>query len=170
VIIMLSKRHIAAAVLMTLTGVGSVELADANTTGTFLVSVTIQAACTLVTNPLNFGTVTAGTSNVVQNNAALQVTCPTGQAYSVGLLTTNTGGANGTGNLKNGATNIGYQLFSNTGYTTVWGNTQGTNTVAGTGSGAIQTLTVYGQIPAGNILAADGAGSYTDNVTVTVFY
>jgi spore coat protein U-like protein len=167
---MLMKRHIAAAALMALTGVGSVDLADANTTGNFQVSVTIQAACTLTTNPLSFGTVTAGTSNVVQNNVNLSVTCPTGQAYNVGLLTTNTGAANGTGNMKLGATTIGYQLFSNAGFTTPWGNTQGTNTVAGVGNGAAQALPVYGQIPAGNILAADAAGLYTDIVTVTVFY
>ena len=168
---MLTKRHIAAAVLTALTGLGSAQLADANATGTIVVSVTIQAACTVATNPLSFGTVTAGTASVVQNSAAFTVTCPTGQAYNVGLLTTNTGGANGTGNLKSGGgTNIGYQLFSNSTYTTAWGNTVGTNTVGGTGTGAAVSMTVYGQIPAGNILGTDAAGLYQDNVTVTVFY
>ncbi len=32
---------------------------------------------------------------------------------------------------------------------TNWGNTVGTNTLAETGTGTVQSLTVYGQVPAG---------------------
>lgn len=58
-------------------------------------------------------------------------------------------------------------FFSNSGRTTNWGNTVGTDTVAGTGSGVAQTLTVYGQIPASQFVRS---GSYTDTVVATVTY
>jgi spore coat protein U-like protein len=50
---------------------------------------------------------------------------------------------------------------------TNWGNTVGTDTVAGTGNGAAQALTVYGQIAAGLYVTP---GSYTDTITATVTY
>ena len=62
---------------------------------------------------------------------------------------------------------MGYRLFSNSGRTTNWGNTVGTDTVAGTGSGAVQSLTVYGQIPAGQYLRP---GNYADTITATITY
>jgi spore coat protein U-like protein len=62
---------------------------------------------------------------------------------------------------------LSYKLFSNSGYTTNWGNTVGTDTVAGTGSGVSQTLTVYGQIPAQQFVRP---GCYTDTVVATLTY
>jgi len=49
----------------------------------------------------------------------------------------------------------------------VWGNTVGTNTVAGTGTGNSQSLTVYGNVPA---QATPPAATYNDTITVTVTY
>jgi spore coat protein U-like protein len=60
-----------------------------------------------------------------------------------------------------------YSLFSNAGRTTNWGNTVGTDTLAGTGSGAAQLLTVYGQIPAAQF---PRPGSYADTITATITY
>jgi spore coat protein U-like protein len=59
-----------------------------------------------------------------------------------------------------------YSLFSNAGYSTNWGNTTG-SWVTGTGTGAAQTLTVYGQIPASQHTIS---GTYTDTITATVTY
>ena len=52
--------------------------------------------------------------------------------------------------LKGGPSNelINYAIYSNSGRTTNWGNTVGTDTVAGTGNGSAQTLQVYGRVPA----------------------
>ncbi len=60
-----------------------------------------------------------------------------------------------------------YALYSDSGRTTVWGNTVGTNTVSGTYAIAQLPLTVYGSIPAGQSIPA---GNYTDTVTVTITY
>ena len=49
--------------------------------------------------------------------------------------------------MTSGAATVNYTLYSDSGRTTVWGNTIGTDTVAGTGNGAAQTLTVYGRVP-----------------------
>jgi spore coat protein U-like protein len=62
---------------------------------------------------------------------------------------------------------LGYKLFSNSGYTTNWGNTVGTDTVAGIGTGTAQSLSVYGQLPAGQFVRP---GNYTDTVIATVTY
>jgi len=43
----------------------------------------------------------------------------------------------------------------------------GTDTVAGTGTGALQSLTVYGQLPANQKVLP---GSYSDTITVTITY
>jgi len=168
-ITMLMKRHIAVAVLTALAGLGSANLADANATGSFAVSITIVGTCTIVTNPLAFGTVSTGTSGNANANATLSVTCPTGLPYNIGLQSVNAGGSGGGGTMKSGALTLAYNLYQNVGATTPWGNTVGTNTIAATGNAAAQNQTVYGQVLQAAAAAATAA-SYTDTVTVTVFY
>lgn len=65
------------------------------------------------------------------------------------------------------STLLGYKLFSNSARTINWGNTVGADTVAGSGTGLAQSLTVYGQIPAGQYVKP---GSYTDTITATITY
>jgi len=67
----------------------------------------------------------------------------------------------------NTGTTLGFQLYSNSGLTTVWGNTIGTNTVSGTGNGAAQTINVYGQVPVQTTPKPD---TYQTTVTATVSY
>ena len=162
----------AAVAALTVGTLASIDMARANTTGaTFQVSVTIQAACTVTTNPLAFGNVTAGTATAVQKTTTVSVTCPNLQAYTVGLLPTNAGGTtNGTGNLKGAANTIGYQLFQDAAYSVVWGNTNPGNTKGGTGSGVAQTINVYGQIPAASLPGTLTAETDIDTVNVTVYY
>jgi spore coat protein U-like protein len=69
--------------------------------------------------------------------------------------------------MKNGSALLNYGLFTNSGHTTNWGDTSATNWVSGTGNGAVQPITVYGQIPATQYVAP---GSYTDTITVSVTY
>ncbi len=49
----------------------------------------------------------------------------------------------------------------------MWGNTIGTDTVAGTGTGSNQSLTVYGRVP---VQSTPVGATYTDTVIVTVTY
>ena len=62
---------------------------------------------------------------------------------------------------------LGYSLRSSAGGTGNWGHTVGVDTVSGTGSGSAQTLSVLGQIPAGQSVQN---GPYADTITVTVTY
>ncbi|WP_313494732.1 spore coat U domain-containing protein [Stenotrophomonas sp.] len=65
-----------------------------------------------------------------------------------------------------GAERIGYELYSDPGHSSRWGNTQNT-AVSGTGTGDMQTLTVYGQVPA---QTSPPPGNYQDTITVTLTY
>ncbi len=135
-------------------------------TTTFEVTVVIQAACTISAHNLAFGNYTG---LLTESTSTLSVNCTKASTYNVGLNAGLATGATVSNRSMTGpaAALLKYNLFSNSGYTTNWGNTVGTNTLAGTGSGAAQTLTVYGQIPAGQFVRP---GSYTDTITATITY
>lgn len=135
-------------------------------TTTFSVTAVITATCSISATNLAFGTYTRA---LVKSTSTISVNCTNLTSYNVGL---NAGVATGATVTNRNMTGPGsallkYQLFSNSGYTTNWGNTVGTDTLAGTGNGANQSLTVYGQIPASEFTAQ---GSYTDTITVTLTY
>jgi spore coat protein U-like protein len=62
---------------------------------------------------------------------------------------------------------VAYGLYQDTAHTANWGNTVGTDTVAGTGNGSAQPLSVYGRIAPQTTPAA---GAYADTVNVTVTF
>lgn len=162
----LFKTRIALAI--GLLGTGSLAL-SATTTDTMGVSATVEDSCQLVTSALAFGSFAAIDSTNVDGTTTVDVTCSNGTAYDIGL----NAGVNGTTvtdrQMSDGGTGtLNYALYSDSGRTTNWGDTVGTDTVADTGSGATQTKTVYGQIPSGQETAP--TGSYTDTITVTVTY
>jgi spore coat protein U-like protein len=66
-----------------------------------------------------------------------------------------------------GAFLLNYGLFTDATRTTNWGETVGTDTVSGTGTGATQIVTVYGRIPATQNV---GIGGYVDTITATVTF
>src|SRR5260370_804253 len=125
------------------------------------------ASCSVSASGVAFGNYTA--TNIVNITGTVSVTCTSGTAYHVGLNAGLATGATVTNRSMTGPSSalLGYKLFSNSGYTTNWGNTVGTDTLAGTGSGALQALSVYGQVPAGQYVRP---GSYTDTITATVTY
>jgi spore coat protein U-like protein len=135
-------------------------------TTSFTVTAVVQATCTIAANPLGFGTYSG---LLINSTSILSVTCTNTTPYNVGLNAGNATGATVTNRSMTGpaAALLGYKLFSNSGLTTNWGNTVGTNTLAATGTGAVQSLTVYGQIPPGEYVRP---GSYTDTITATVTY
>ncbi len=138
----------------------------ATATTTFSVTSTVLSACTISANALNFGTYSGV---LINSTSSVSVTCTKTTAYNVGLSAGLATGATVTNRSMTGPSSalLGYKLFSNSGYTTNWGNTVGTDTLAGTGSGALQALSVYGQVPAGQYVRP---GSYTDTITATVTY
>lgn len=143
--------------------------ADAATvTNTFQVKITIANACDVTTTAptnLDFGSQGVLAANVDQTST-ITVTCTTSAPYNIGL----NGGGSGNVNARvmtAGTNNVSYQLYQDSGRTTVWGNTVGTDTVSSTGTGSAQPFTVYGRVPP---QTTPPAGSYTDTITVTVTY
>jgi len=123
--------------------------------------------CGITAKDLNFPNYTGTASN---GTTTLQVGCSSGTTYNVGLSAGTATGAtvsNRSMTLNGGTTLLGYRLFRDSGRTSNWGNTVGTDTVTGTGTGVIQNLTVYGVIPAGQSVAT---GSYTDTIIATLTY
>ena len=134
-------------------------------TAYFSVTATVAPGCSISATPLSFGTYSGTLSN---STAGITVSCPSGTQYNVGLNAgTATGATVTTRKMQSGSNTLSYTLYSNSGQTTNWGNTVGTDTVAGKGTGTSQSLTVYGQIPAGQRLTP---GSYSDTITATLTY
>jgi spore coat protein U-like protein len=135
-------------------------------TTTFTVTVVVQATCTISASALAFGTYTTA---LASSNSTVSVSCTNTTPYNVGLNAGTATGATVTNRsmVGPGSALLHYSLFSNSTHTTNWGNTIGTDTVTGTGNGAVQGLTVYGQIPAGQ---RPTPGNYTDTITATVTY
>lgn len=140
----------------------------ATTTTTTAVSATVQATCLVTASAMAFGTYTGV---VADSTATITVTCTNTTPYTVGLSAGlgATPAATVTTRHMTGAAaaNLNYALYSDTGRTTNWGMTPVTDTVAGTGNGAAQALTVYGRVAAAQYVAP---GAYTDTVTATVTY
>ena len=138
------------------------------TTTTFTATITLAATCLINSaSALNFGSAGVLTANVDQTST-IAVQCTNTTPYNIGLdAGTGTGATVAVRKMTSGGTTVNYTLYSDSGRTTVWGTTIGTNTVAATGSGAAQSYTVYGRIPAQTTPAP---GTYADTVTVTVTY
>jgi len=134
-------------------------------TTAFTVTATIVKDCGVSATALVFGNYTGAVNN---STSTVTVTCTNTTTYTVGLSAgLATGATVTTRKMQDGAALLNYALFSNSGRTINWGNTAGTNWVAGTGSGVAQPLTVYGQVAAGQFVTP---GSYTDTITATVTY
>jgi len=135
-------------------------------TTTFPVTVVISATCTISATALAFGNYSGA---LIDSTSTISVTCTKAATYNVGLNAGLATGATVTTRKMTGPAPalLSYSLFSNSVHTTNWGNTVGTDTVAGTGTGSVQSLTVYGQVPAGQFTKP---GSYADTITATVTY
>ncbi|SAK43788.1 secreted pili protein involved in motility and biofilm formation [Caballeronia pedi] len=142
----------------------------ATRTTTFTVSLTLQNDCQIAANALNFGNSGVIAANIDQTTT-LSVTCSNGAVYNVGLDAGSVTGSTIPNRLLSGtgtpAPTVGYQLYRDAARTLVWGQTVGTDTQSGTGTGAAQTLTVYGRVAPQNTPAA---GTYTSTVTATITF
>jgi spore coat protein U-like protein len=142
--------------------------ATSTTTNTFSVQLTISASC-VISSASNLTFAPSGVlATAINQTSTLQIQCTNTTPYNIGLNAGTATGATVTSRkMTSGSNTISYSLFSNPGMTTNWGETVGIDTVASTGTGATQSFTVYGQVPAQSTPAP---GSYSDTVTVTVTY
>jgi len=163
----------------TMSGSSSNELQYGSTSGncptgshtsqySFTVSATLVAGCNVSATTLNFGS-SGVLASAVNQTSTVTATCTSTTPYNIGLNAGNGSGSTVTTRKMTGSggATINYSLYSNSTRTTNWGNTVGTDTVAGTGSGVAQNYTVYGQVPAQTTPAP---ATYSDTVVVTVTF
>jgi spore coat protein U-like protein len=168
-------RKILTALLTTsalLGAAGGASAANPATT-TFTVMATVLKNCTVSATNLNFGNYTP-TGGALAVNSTVSVSCTLNTPFNTELTAGTTSGAtiaqrllsNGSGNT------LQYNLYTTSGFTTPWGTTVGTNTVAGTGAGMGTPVvqTVYGQLVDSAANQAEPPGSYSDTITVNVAY
>ncbi len=145
----------------------------ATSSGSFQVNATVVSSCTVSGSLLNFGSALDPLSAAVPVDASstLTVQCTNTTPYAVALNAgVNAGGATNFSSraIKNGSNTLAYQLYTDSGRSTVWGDgTASSSTSNGTGTGSTQTLTIYGRLPT---LANSVPGTYSDTVTVTITY
>ena len=164
------NKTLLTAALLTVGGFASVSASAAGSdSGSFDVNLEVTEICKVNSasgvQDINFGSYAAGAEVAEASSAtAISVNCSNTTSYNIGLL--------GSGLLtdEESGTSVEYKLLKDTGGT-VWGNT-GTD-VGGEGKGMApdraQSHTVYASLEPDST-ANLTAGTYTDNVTVTVTY
>lgn len=153
----------AAAVLIAL---AARSVVAATTTTTFQVTATVLSSCNVSATDLAFGTYDPLAAAPTDGNSTVTVQCTLLAPFSIGLNAGVGAGATvATRIMTAGGNTLAYSLYQDAARATVWGNTPGSDTVAGTGTGIAVPFTVYGRIPNGQNAAP---GSYADTITVTV--
>jgi spore coat protein U-like protein len=147
--------------------VSSSNCGGSTATTSFNVTATVPTTCRIATNNLNFGTAGVLAANT-DATTTLSPTCTNGTPYNVGL----DGGLSRATNpaqrkMTNGAAFVLYGLYQDSARSMPWGNTIGTNTLTGTGTGLAQSPTVYGRIAP---QATPSPGTYNDTIVVTLTY
>lgn len=133
-------------------------------------------ACTASATPVAFGSYNTFSGTATDTTATVTVNCNALVSLLVSYtvkLNGGTGGVIGTRRMSNGVSSLFYQLYTNGGRTTVWGDGTGGSQFVLDGyllqvaTPVIRNYTVYGRISA---LQNVTYGSYTDTVTILLSY
>jgi spore coat protein U-like protein len=129
-----------------------------------------KGACGVSASAIDFGRRgTLGTDT--NSNGTVTVNCSNNTPYALSLDRGRGAGATVLNRIMTqvGGTNtIKYNLYSDPGYSAVWGDGTGGATVSGTGTGGAFSHTVYGRMPAQS--PTPPPGTYSDTITVTITY
>lgn len=139
----------------------------------FSVTASVANNCTISTTSIVFGAydgIVANATTPLDAAGSVIITCTKGAATTIGL---NAGlnGAGATGGMtramKSGTAYLNYEIYKESGRTTVWGNVApGLLTPAVAPDKNPRTFPTDGRVPAGQDVPA--GASYTDTVTATV--
>jgi spore coat protein U-like protein len=158
--------------LLALAAVVTAPALAGTATSNLSVTATVSNNCTSATVAMAFGAydpVSAHASSDLDGTGTVTVTCTKNASTTITLgqgSNADTGSTDAAPlrRLKVGSNYLSYGLYSDSGRSTVWGNTSGTGK-AHTGTGTATDMTVYGRIPWGQNVPT---GSYTDTVVATV--
>ncbi|MFG6487461.1 spore coat U domain-containing protein [Roseateles sp. BYS78W] len=135
--------------------------------------------CTLATTNVVFGTYNPLAFGNTDTTGAVKVDCggvaglliPFNIAISAG-----SGGSYANRRMKSGSNSLGYNLYTDASFTTVWGDGSSATqlvssgvTLDALGLAPTQNFTVYGRIPGRQLTTVPGVYSDTINVTLTYF-
>lgn len=131
----------------------------------FAATAAIDPDCAISASDLAFG---AYSGSTLDGQSQISLTCTSGLPWNVGLSQGTAGGATVTTRKMTGPdASMAYWLYRDFARTLNWGDTVGTDTAAGTGTGSAQILPVYGRIPGSQSLPA---GTYRDTIVATVTF
>jgi len=141
---------------------------SATGTSAYALAVNVAAQCdpSFAVDDIDFGT-----RGLLLNDfdalAIVRPRCTNTTPYQIGL----DNGLYASGNTRRmkspAGTYVSYELYRDSARSLRWGDTLDVDTVAGSGSAAVQNLTIYGRVPA---QVTPAAGTYTDTVRVTIYY
>lgn len=150
-------------------GLGLAGAAHAGSSnGSMLVSATVLDNCTVIATPMAFGAAITGLGSAdIDSTSTLTLACTPNANYNV-ALDNGSNALSGARRMKGTVRGefLPYEIYTSSAHATRWGQTRGTDTVGGTATGGIASLTAYGRIAKGT--SAVSADAYTDTVTVTV--
>jgi len=143
----------------------------ASVTTTFQVTANVDVSCTVSATVLDFQSFTRTASTPLTAQSNIQVDCTNGATWELGLDK----GLHGADVQNRAMANdtaqsvlLNYGLFADPAHTINWGETIGTDTVSGTGTGVVQDIGVYGRIPAPQ--SSVTPGGYSDTITATLTF
>jgi spore coat protein U-like protein len=137
------------------------------TSAAFTVTANNATICSVSASTLNFGS-TGVLRAAVDGTSTITLTCTSAAPYTVALDGGLTGATNPTQRkMAQASEQVTYGLYQDSARAQPWGDSVGSNTQAGTGSGLSQNFTVYGRVPAQN---TPSPGTYSDTVVVTIAY
>jgi spore coat protein U-like protein len=131
------------------------------------VTLVISAGCTISASALTFPG-SSVLSSTIDGTTTVTATCTNTTPYNIGLdQGSGTGATVATRYMTASGVTVSYSLYQDSGHGTVWGVTQGTNTLSETGNGSAQSWTVYGEVFSQTSVKP---GTYSDTVNVYVYY
>ena len=142
----------------------------ATATGVMTVTATITSTCSVGASTLAFTSATSAAiaAGNVDAIGTVSVNCTTGSPYTIGLdAGTGVGATIASRKMSAGTQLLSYTVYTSAARTTVWGDGTGAEKVSGIGNGAVQSISAYGRIFAGQVVPA---AAYADTVNVTVTY
>ena len=162
------KKYIMIVLFLVFAQQKSHAVTTVNAPTNLLVSATVPISCTVLAGAIVFGIINPAAQST--NQSSVSVTCTNQTPYHVRL---NQGsGTNATVSTRSmtfGTSSLPYALYQDSAHTQNWGQTDGTDSYVGTGSGTTQTIPVYGVLPVSSTSNIPG-GLYSDAVVVTVAY
>jgi spore coat protein U-like protein len=154
---------------------GSCPTGSSTANESFTVYATVTSNCTISVSALNFGSLSS-LGSAASSSGSINAQCTSTTPYSIGLNT----GSNASGGQRRmysaaTGTYVNYGLFLDSLFTQPWSSassttvcTNGSNTCyLGTGTGSVQSISVYGQAP---VQTTPAPGVYNDTVVVTLTY